>query len=51
MEKIKMILDLKPSTNQKKIIIILGHIGYYIKFIGHYSDITFPLGVLLKYDI
>jgi len=51
MENTKIILDLKPSTNLKQIRIILGHIGYYIKFVGHYSDINFPLDELLKIDI
>jgi hypothetical protein len=48
MEKIKIILDLKPSVYQKKIKIFLGHTGYYGKFIRHYLDITFPMDELLQ---
>ena len=33
----KGIIDLKPLVNLKHIQIFLGHIGYYKKFIGHYS--------------
>src|SRR5271156_2993893 len=43
MAKIKVIIDLRPPTNLKKIRIFLGHTGYYRKFIRHYSDITFPM--------
>ena len=41
--KIKIILDLKPPTNLKQVRVLLGHTGYYRKFIGHYSDMTYPL--------
>ena len=47
MAKIKIIIDLKPPTNPKQIIIFLGHMGYYRKFIRQYSDIMFPLDELL----
>jgi hypothetical protein len=47
MAKIKIILDLKPPVNKKQIKILLGHTGYYRKFIFHYSDITFPIDELL----
>jgi hypothetical protein len=47
MAKIKIILDLKPPVNKKQIKILLGHTGYYRKFIRHYSDITFPMDELL----
>ena len=33
MEKIKIILDLKPLTNPKQIRVFLGHTSYYQKFI------------------
>ena len=51
MEKIKIILDLKSPVNQKQIKIFLAHIGYYRKFIRHYSDITFPMDELLRKEI
>ena len=41
--KIKIILDLKPPVNPKQVRVLLGHIGYYIKFIRYYSDMTYPL--------
>ena len=47
MAKIKIIIDLKPPTNPKKIRVFLGHTGYYRKFIRQYSDITFLLDELL----
>ena len=40
--KIKIVLDLKPPINPKQVRILLGHIGYYRKFIRHYSDMTYP---------
>ena len=46
--KIKIILDLKPPINPKQVRVLLGHIGYYRKFIRHYSDMTYPLEELLK---
>ena len=51
LEKIKVILDLKPPVNSKEIRIFLGHIGYYIKFIRHYHDITYPMDELLREDV
>lgn len=46
--KIKIILNLKPPVNSKQVRIFLAHIGYYRKFIRHYSDITYPMEELLK---
>jgi hypothetical protein len=51
MEKINMILDIKPPLNKKKIKILLGHTRYYRKFICHYSTITFPIDDLLQNDV
>ena len=48
--KIKIILDLKPPVNPKQVRILLGHTGYYRKFICHYLDMTYPLEELLKED-
>ena len=48
--KIKIILDLKPPVNPKQVRVLLGHTGYYRKFIRHYSDMTYPLEELLKDD-
>ena len=41
--KIKIILDLKPLVNPKQVRVLLGHTGYYRKFIRYYSDMTYPL--------
>ena len=49
--KIKDIIDLKPPVNPKHIRIFLGHIGFYRKFIRHYSDITYPREELLRIDV
>ena len=49
--KIKVIIDLTPSSNPKQIRIFLGHTGYYRKFIRHYSDITYPMDELLRIDV
>ena len=46
--KIKFILDLKPPINPNKVRILLGHTGYYRKFIRNYSDMTYSLDELLK---
>ena len=46
--KIKIILDLKPPVNPKQVRVLLGHIGYYGKFIRYYSDMTYPLEELLR---
>ena len=45
---IKIILDLKPLINPKQVRVLLGHTGYYRKFIRHYSDMTYPLEEVLK---
>ena len=47
---IKIILDLKPPVNPKQVRVLLGHTGYYRKFIRYYSDMTYPLEELLKED-
>ena len=51
LEKMKFILDLKPSVNPKQIKIFLGHTGYYRKFIKHYYDITYHMDELLMKDV
>jgi hypothetical protein len=42
--KINIILDLKPPVNKKQIKILLGHTGYYRKFVCHYSEHPLPIG-------
>ena len=48
--KIKVIINLKPPVNHKQIRIFLGQIGYYKKFIRHYSYITYPMEEFLRID-
>ena len=48
--KIKIILDLKPPINPKQVRVLLGHMGYYRKFIRHYLDMTYHLEEILKED-
>ena len=48
--KIKIILDLKPPVNPKQVRVLLGHTGYYKKFIRNYSDMTYPLEEVLRED-
>jgi hypothetical protein len=48
MEKIKIILNLTPPVNHKQIKIFLGHMGYYKKFVRHYSYITFPMDEIFQ---
>ena len=48
--KLKIILDLKPLVNSKQVSLILGHTGYYRKFIRYYSDMTYALEELLRED-
>ena len=48
--KIKIILDLKPPVNREQVRVLLGHTGYYRKFIRYYSDMTYPLEELLRED-
>ena len=36
--------------NPKQVRVLLGHTGYYRKFIRYYSDMTYPLEELLRKD-
>ena len=48
MEKMKVVLYLKPQMNEKKIKMFLGHKRYCRIFIRHYSDIKFQIRELFK---
>ena len=48
--KIKIILDLKSPVNPKQVKVLLGHTGYYIKFIRYYLDMTYALEEILRED-
>ena len=50
LEKVAIILDLPPPTSITQLRSMLGHTGYYRKFIKRYTDITAPMEKLLKKD-
>ena len=49
--KIAIIVNLPPPTSVKQLRTMLGHIGYYKKFIKGYAQITVPMEKLLKRDV
>ena len=49
-KKVAIILDLPPPTSVTQLISVLGHTGYYRKFIRGYAEITTPMEKLLKKD-
>ena len=46
--KIEINVDLPPPTLVKQLRTTLGHIGYYIKFIWGYVEVTVPMEKLLN---
>jgi hypothetical protein len=48
--KISIIVDLPPPTLVKQLCTMLGHTGYYRKFIKGYSQITAPMENILNKD-
>jgi hypothetical protein len=48
--KIAIIFDLPPPTSVIHMCIVLGHTGYYKKFIKGYEKITTPMERILKKD-
>jgi hypothetical protein len=48
--KIAIIVDFPPPTLVKQLPTVLGHTGYYRKFIKGYAQITAPMEKLLKKD-
>ena len=49
--KIAIIVNLPPPTSVKQLRTMLGHTGYYRKFIKGYAQITMPMEKLLKRDV
>ena len=49
--KVAIILDLPPPSLVMQLKSVLGHIGYYRKFIRGYAEITTPMEKLLKKDV
>ena len=48
--KVAIILDLPPPTLVMQLRSVLGHTGYYRKFIRGHAEITAPMEKLLKKD-
>jgi hypothetical protein len=46
--KVVVIVNMPPPTSAKKLRSMLGHTGYYRRFIRRYANITAPLENLLK---
>ena len=46
--KVVIVLELPPPTSVKQLRSMLGHTGYYRKFIKGYVEITTPMEKLLK---
>ena len=45
--KIEVIVKLPPPTNQKGVRILLGHAGYYRRFVENFTKVASPLFKLL----
>jgi hypothetical protein len=46
--KVAVIVNMPPPTSAKQLCSMLGHTGYYRRFIRRYANITAPLENLLK---
>ena len=42
-DKVRVILDMPPSTNVTEVKSFLGHIGYYRCFIKNFAKVAYPL--------
>ena len=49
--KMEVIVSLLSPKAQKEVIIFLGHVGYYSRFIENFTKIAAPLFKLLNKDI
>ena len=49
--KIVIIVDLPSPATIKQLRMTLGHIGYYLKFIRGYIEVTAPMDKLLNKDV
>ena len=50
LKKVAIILNFPPPTSITQRRSVLGHTGYYRKFIKGYAEITAPMEKLLKKD-
>ena len=48
MAKVKALLDMPRPSNKKQLQSVLGSIGYYQRYVPHYSDLVAPLTEMLK---
>ena len=51
MRKIQLIVNLSEPKNQKDVRSFLGYVGYYRRFIEHFSKTTLPLFKLFSKDV
>ena len=49
--KVAVIINLVVPTTEKQLCLILGHTGYYLKFIQGYALITTNMENMLKKDV
>ena len=45
-DKVRVIMEMQPSTNVTEVKSFLGHIGYYRRFIKNFAKILYPLDKL-----
>ena len=49
-DKVRVILEMPPSTDVSEVKSFLGHIGYYWRFIKNYAKFSYPLDKLTCKD-
>ncbi len=42
-DKVRVMMEMQPSTNVIKVKSFLGHIGYYRRFIKNFAKVSYPL--------
>ena len=45
-DKVKVIMEMQPSTNVTEVKSFLGHIGYYRRFSKNFAKVSYPLDKL-----
>ena len=46
LDKVRVIMEMQPSTNVTEVKSFLGHIGYYRRFIKNFAKVSYPLDKL-----